>query len=100
MVNVADQGPQAEGELRISLCADVVGRRLDDEMVLVHMQTNRIYTLSSTAARFWELLQDGLGRGEILRRLAQEYEVGEAELDAEMAALVSRLLEARLILVP
>ena len=30
-----------------------------DEVVLVHLRTNRIYTLNRTGARFWELLEDG-----------------------------------------
>ncbi len=71
--------------------SEVVARRLDDEVVLVHLQTNRIYTLSPTAARFWELLQDGVDRAEIGRRLRREFDVGESQLDAEIAALVSRL---------
>jgi hypothetical protein len=32
---------------------DVVARRLKDEIVLVHLRTNRIYSLNRTGARFW-----------------------------------------------
>jgi len=32
---------------------DVVARRLEDEIVLVHLQKNRIYSLNRTGARFW-----------------------------------------------
>ena len=54
---------------------DVVSRRLGDEVVLVHLKTNRIFSLSPTGARFWELLSDGKSRTEIEAALLQEYEV-------------------------
>ncbi len=72
-------------------CSDVVARRLDDEMVLVHLRTNHIFTLSKTAAMFWELLQDGVEDAAIRRRLRQAFDIDEAELDAEISALLSRL---------
>jgi hypothetical protein len=46
-------GP-GRGELRPE--DDVVSRRLEDEVVLVHLRTNRIYKLNETGARLWELL--------------------------------------------
>ena len=44
---------------------DVVSRRLGDDTVLVHLKTNRIFALNPTGARFWELLLEGMNRGEI-----------------------------------
>jgi Coenzyme PQQ synthesis protein D (PqqD) len=72
---------------------DVVSRRLGDEVVLVHLKTNRIFSLSPTGARFWELLSDGKGRTEIEAALLQEYEVTPGEVSAEIDSLV-RTLEA------
>ena len=76
---------------------DVVSRRLDDEVVLVNLQTNRIYSLNSTGARFWELLAEGHDRAAIESRLLGEFEVAPERLSAEVDALLAALSQAGLI---
>jgi hypothetical protein len=76
---------------------DVVWRRLDDEVVLVHLKTNRIYSLNRTAARFWELVSDGADREATERQLLEEFEVAEDDLRAEMADLVDELAKEGLL---
>ena len=71
--------------------ADVVSRRVRDEVVLVHMKTNRIFALSPTGARFWELLSDGRARHEIEAQLLEEYEVSREQVSAEIDSLVNAL---------
>jgi hypothetical protein len=77
--------------------SEVVARRMDEEVVLVHLGTNRIYTLNATGARFWDLLQSGLGRDAIRAALLAEFEVGETQLDAEIEALVAELSDQGLL---
>jgi hypothetical protein len=73
--------------------AAVVSRRLGDEIVLVHLETNRIFSLSPTGARLWELLSAGRSRPEIERQLREEYDVSPEAVSAEIDSLVT-LLEA------
>lgn len=75
----------------------VLCRRLDDEIVLVHLGTNQIYTLNETAARFWELLGDGGERAAVEAALAAEYEVDPRTLSAELDGLVDELEAAGLL---
>jgi len=70
---------------------DVVSRRLGDEIVLVHLQTNRIFSLSPTGARLWELLSAGRSRPEIERQLREEYDVSPEAVSAEVDSLVTML---------
>ena len=70
---------------------DVVSRRLGDEVVLVHLKTNRIFSLSPTGARLWELLSDGMSRPEIERRLQEEYDVSRETVGTEIDSLVTML---------
>lgn len=70
---------------------DVVSRRLGDEIVLVHLKTNRIFSLSPTGARLWELLSAGSNRREIEDRLHEEYDVSRDAVSAEIDSLVSML---------
>jgi hypothetical protein len=76
---------------------DVVSRRLGDEIVLVHLKTNRIFSLSPTGARLWELLSDGKSRTEIEAALLSEYEVTPQQVSAEVDSLVRTLQVERLV---
>ena len=77
--------------------ADVVWRRLDDDVVLVQLRTNRIYSLNTTAARAWELLSAGADRSEIERTLLNEFEVDPGDLCSSLDELLQRLSEADLV---
>ena len=76
---------------------DVVSRRLYDEVVLVNLQTNTIYALNRTGARFWEMLAEGNDRAEIERRLLSEFDVSPDRLSVEVDELLARLSQAGLI---
>jgi len=66
-------------------------------VVLVHLKTNRIFSLSPTGARFWELLSDGRTRHEIEAELLEEYDVSREEVTAEIDSLVRMLLTEDLV---
>jgi hypothetical protein len=82
---------------RLEPSQDVVGQRLGDEVVLVSLQTNRIFELNRTGARFWELLQSESDRGRIEQRLLEEFEVSEEDLSAEVDQLIKNLTDEELI---
>lgn len=70
---------------------DVVFRVLEDEAVLVHLETNRIYSLNPSGARFWQLFADGWGQTEIRRELCREFDVSAEQVDAEIDGLLASL---------
>ena len=76
---------------------DVVSRRLGDEVVLVHLKSNRIFALSPSGARFWELLSDGRTRPEIEACLLEEYDVSRDEVSVEIDLLVRALEDEGLV---
>jgi hypothetical protein len=70
---------------------DVSWRRLDDEVVIVHLRTNQIYRLNRTAARFWELIAQGADRATAERVLSEEFDVEDDELRRATRSLVTEL---------
>jgi hypothetical protein len=82
---------------RLEPSQDVVGQRLGDEVVLVSLETNRIFELNRTGARFWELLQSENDRSRIEAQLLEEFEVTEEELSAEVDRLIKSLNDEELI---
>jgi hypothetical protein len=76
---------------------DVVARRLEDEIVLVNLATNHIFSLNRTGGRYWELLDEGLGHDAIVMRLLDEFEVDRPTLEREIADITARLRREGLV---
>ncbi len=60
-------------------------------MVLVHLKTNQIYALNRTAAKFWELLNDGYGFDAALAEMKRLFDVPEPEVEDECKRFVAHL---------
>jgi len=78
-------------------CDDVISKKMDDEMVLVNLKSEIIYTLNATGAKFWELIEEGKSFGQIITELQAEYNITKEELTTELEAIVSQLVERGLI---
>jgi hypothetical protein len=76
---------------------EILFTRVGDEVVLVHLRTNRIYSLSPTAARFWELSSEGLQRDDIEARLLAEFDVDAPTLANELDTLLADLAREGLV---
>jgi hypothetical protein len=76
---------------------NAVARRVEDQIVVVNLETNRIFALNATGARLWELLSEGHGDSEIFARLSREYDVEESELQSEIDRLLQELTAESLV---
>jgi coenzyme PQQ synthesis protein D (PqqD) len=70
---------------------NVVAQRVEDQVVVVNLETNRIFALNSTGARVWELLSEGHDESEIHAKLSEEYTVDGRELHDEIERLLADL---------
>ena len=91
-----DTAPLAP-DTRVEPDPSVLAKRVDDEIVLVHLETNRIYELNNTAASLWDALAGGSTQAELEARLALEYDVDPSELAHEVDELLRQLTSERLI---
>lgn len=76
---------------------NVLAKRVEDEVVLVHLETNRIYELNRTAAFLWDALAAGSTQAELEARLALEFDVERDELAREIDELLRQFMSERLI---
>ena len=76
---------------------DVVARRVDDLVVIVHLGTDQVFTLSTTGSRYWELLSSGLDPETIVRTLVSEFDVDAATVRADIDRLVAELTAEGLV---
>jgi hypothetical protein len=83
---------------RYSASPDALATRVGDEIVLVDLKTDRIYSLNRTAARIWELVCADCDRAEVERRLLEEFDVAPAQLAEAIDELVAEMTEGGLLL--
>lgn len=77
---------------------DVLWRRLDDEVVLMQLKTDRMFTLNRTGARFWELTAEGLPLDEISERMLHEFKVAPEQLALEVEQILELLIAEQLLM--
>ena len=76
---------------------NVLFKRLGDDMVLFHLETDHFYELNGTAARFWELLQEGRDPAQVREQMLEEFAVDADEFAGEAEAFVESLRKEDLI---
>lgn len=76
---------------------NVLAKRVGDEIVLVHLETNRVFELNRTAAFLWDTLAAGMTPAELEERLSQEFDVEPDELAREIEAVLGQFTSERLI---
>jgi len=77
--------------------ASVVYAELDDEAVLLNVETGIYFGLNTISTEIWRFLEQGASEGELVSRLADEYEVEPEQLSADIAEFLSSLLDQGLI---
>jgi hypothetical protein len=71
---------------------------MGDQVVIVHMRTNRIYDLNPTAARLWDLLGAGHTVAEAQEEILREYDVEARQLAVEIEEAVTTMRQRDLLL--
>ena len=84
-------------ETKIAVPEDVVFRELDDEAVLLQMETGRYFGLDPVATRMWTALDEHETLGGALESLCTEYEATRERIRQDLEELVSALAERRLL---
>jgi hypothetical protein len=76
---------------------DIFASEIDDEMVMMDGEKGLYFGLNSVARRIWELLEKPLAYGDLLRELAAEYSIEDAQCRADVEPFLRKMLENRLI---
>lgn len=78
----------------------VVTRELDGAVVLVHLETSRIFTLNPTGSRIWALLSEQPGDHDLdtlQQTLRNDYDVDDERLHEELVTLLGQLQKENLV---
>ena len=69
----------------------------DGEVVLMHIENGRFFTLSGTGRRVWELIGEPIAVGALVDRLTGEFSVDRETCLRDVLALCERLDEGQLL---
>lgn len=82
---------------RFRASPDALATRVGDEIVLVDLKTDHIYSLNRTAARIWELICADCDRVEVERRMLEEFDVTSDQLAGAIDDLVVSMTQGGLL---
>ena len=77
---------------RIAVNESVVFAELDEEVVLLNVETGVYFGLDAIGARIWTLLAGGADEDNVCERLLDEYEVDVREVRADVASFLDLLV--------
>ena len=72
-------------------------QRLEEDTIVVDPSRREVHLLNPTAARVWELLEAPRTIDQIVVVLADEYDVADDELQADVSELVAALAEKAVV---
>lgn len=75
----------------------VAWRKVDDEVVILDLETSVYYSLNETASDIWELIGKGLSEEDIAEEVADRYGQKTASVKKDVNALVKKLKKEKLI---
>ena len=71
--------------------------RIDDETVIMSLDSGDFFSLTGTAQSIWRLLDGTRDRAAILAELAAEYDAPEAEMSSDLDSFLAGLRAAGLL---
>ena len=76
---------------------NVISQEVGGETVLLDLKNENYFGLDAVGTRIWQLIQQSADLRSIFRTLVQEYEVEEAQLQADLERLIGELSERGLV---
>jgi hypothetical protein len=70
---------------------------MDGEKVMMNIQSGKYYNLGQVGGRIWDLLTDPVPVRLLISKLLQEYDVEQAECEAQVHAFLEQLYREGLI---
>lgn len=75
----------------------VIAQTIAEEMVILDLEAGTYFGLDPIGARIWELVADGASFDAVIDQMMAEYDVSRERLEQDIDALMTKLLENRLV---
>jgi hypothetical protein len=84
-------------DAKLSIPPQVMSRLVGDETVLLDLESGIYFGLDGVGKRIWESVAEGYSLGETASVIATEFEVDEAQAQADLIVFASDLVERGLL---
>jgi hypothetical protein len=84
-------------EAKILRSDDLVEADIDNDKVMMHVDSGLYFGLDAVAARVWELLEQPLSINELVDSLTQEFDVEADQCRSDIESFITKLQENKLI---
>ena len=88
---------QVNLDTKLSIPLQVMSRLVGDETVLLDLASGMYFGLDDVGKRIWESVAEGQSLGETAAIIATEYEVDEAQAQADLIEFATDLVERGLL---
>ena len=82
---------------KVKISDQVLSQEVSGETVLLDLQSEFYFGLDKTGTRIWELLQSGVSIQDLIGKMLDEFEVDRQTLEADVNALLGKLMDAGLV---
>ena len=84
-------------DARLKIPEQVVTRQVGDETVLLNLESGTYFGLDPVGSRFLELLEADGALAAVIARMLEEFEVTEAQLEADLLRLADEMRASGLL---
>ncbi len=84
-------------DTKLSIPPQVMSRPVGDETVLLNLESGIYFGLDNVGERIWQAVAEGQTLGKIAAVIATEYDVDEAQAQADVIEFTSDLVERGLL---
>ena len=76
---------------------EVFASEIDDEVVMMNVDTGKYYGMDTVGSRIWELIAEEIQVREVINKLMEEYDVGEEQCEKDVLEFLNELYENKLV---
>jgi len=97
MVTTVESRLMLTRDTRLQIPEQVVTRQVGDETVLLNLESGTYFGLDPVGSRFLELLEVEGTLAAVLAKMLEEFDVTEAQLEADLLRLADEMLASGLL---
>ena len=76
---------------------EIFASEIDDEVVMMNVDTGKYYGMDTVGSRIWELIAEEIQVREVINKLMEEYDVGEEQCEKDVLEFLNELYENKLV---
>ena len=82
---------------KYNISKNVIIKKFENETIIINLQSENIFTLNSSSTKIIDLINNNLSVGEIINKLAIDYEIGSENIKSDVISTIISLISHNII---